>query len=373
MIIDSRSGSKLYPIMSGEKKGAAAAVCRAGMFAMSEFYRVAHAARMKKLSAAPALKLDVPVVSVGNITLGGTGKTPICRMLASGFAERGMNPGIATRGYGREGSGSIILSSRADALSWHSCGDEPILYLEDGRPVAVDIDRARGARSLIDRFSCGSIVLDDGFQFVTLARDADIAVIDACNPFGFGKLFPAGLLREPLTELKRATLFWMTRIDAAGAEKTAQTRDALSRMFPGTPIVESVYKISGAKRIGEGESPGIDSLRGTRALAVSGLGNPEQFERTVANVTGEAVIAYRFTDHHPYGDADLERVEDAAARAGADWIVTTEKDAVRLPGHFKPRRAWIKLLIDVDIASGSRHVEDILNLRRDTAGGAGAL
>jgi tetraacyldisaccharide 4'-kinase len=144
-------------------------------------------------------------------------------------------------------------------------------------------------------------------------------------------------------------------------------------MFPETPIVESVYKVSEAKSIGGGESPDIQSLRGARALAVSGLGNPEQFERTVEGVTGEAVIAYRFTDHHPYGDADLERVEDAAARAGADWIVTTEKDAVRLPGHFKPRRAWIKLLIDVDIVSGAGHVEDILNLRRDTAGGAGAL
>jgi tetraacyldisaccharide 4'-kinase len=373
MIIDSRSGSKLYPIMSGEKKGAAAAVCRAGMNAISEVYRVSYAARMKRLSKVPAVRLDVPLVSVGNITLGGTGKTPICRLLASGFAERGMNPGIVTRGYGREGSGSVVLSSRHDAMSWHSCGDEPILYLEDGRPVAIDIDRARGAASLIDRFSCGSIVLDDGFQYVTLSRDADIAVIDACNPFGFGKLFPAGLLREPLTELRRATLFWMTRIDAAGAEKSSQARDALSKMFPETPIVESVYKVSEAKSIGGGESPDIQSLRGARALAVSGLGNPEQFERTVEGVTGEAVIAYRFTDHHPYGDADLERVEDAAARAGADWIVTTEKDAVRLPGHFKPRRAWIKLLIDVDIVSGAGHVEDILNLRRDTAGGAGAL
>ncbi|HOX29058.1 MAG TPA: tetraacyldisaccharide 4'-kinase, partial [bacterium] len=197
-----------------------------------------------------------------------------------------------------------------------------------------------------------------------LARDSDIVVIDAVNPFGFGKLFPAGLLREPVENLARANMFWLTKIECVSAVERERIKAELTEKHKGVPIVESRYEPVGLKALyGGTEAPKPDELKGVKALCVSGVGNPESFEALVESLTGLERQSVRFTDHHPFGDGDLTAVEDVAIKNKMEIILTTEKDATRLPAHFKPRCRWASLLVKTQVVSGLEYIEPILNLR----------
>jgi len=365
MIIDRRRGRNLYPVVSGERDGPLGAACSLGLKGLSVLYRVAYERRMRMLERRRRDRIGVPVISVGNITLGGTGKTPICRYLAKELTSRGRRVGVATRGYGREGAGTVVIDSGFDRRSWHTCGDEPLLLAKDPAvtAVAIDADRARAARMLAERAGCDVVILDDGFQFVTLERDFDIAVIDAGNPFGFEKLFPAGLLREPVESLRRAGLFWLAKLESVSDDKRDEIIRRLNAEFPQTPVVESRYEPAALDSLIEtGVDVGIEHLRGMKVLCVSGVGNPESFERAVERLTGRERIAIRFTDHHPFGEGELSEVEDVALKCGAEYVITTEKDAVRLPGHFKPRCVWLVLRVNVVVTAGGGDLETMLSV-----------
>jgi tetraacyldisaccharide 4'-kinase len=365
MIEDKRRERALYQIVSGEHGGAAVSLARLGLAGAAAAYYLGWRMRTRRLERRQKDRLGVPAISVGNITLGGTGKTPVCRYLARELSARGRKVGIATRGYGREGAGTVILDGNFDPRSWHLSGDEPLLLAKDPAvaAVAIDANRTRAARALTTRIGCDIVILDDGFQFVTLERDFDIVVIDAGNPFGFERLFPAGLLREPLSGLGRADLFWIAKGESADEEKKAAIRERLGREFPGIPVVESCYEPAAFTDL---DSPGIripiEAMKGAKLLCMSGIGNPESFEKAIVRVTGGERLAFRFTDHHPFGEGELMRVEDVALKRGADFIVTTEKDAVRLPGHFKPKRRWLVFHADVAVTAGSEALEPIFAL-----------
>ncbi|MFA6451204.1 MAG: tetraacyldisaccharide 4'-kinase, partial [bacterium] len=247
MIHDMRRGAKLFSIVSGERSGAGAALTRLGLRGLSAIYYAAFRRRTGKLSRIEKTRVSAPVISVGNITLGGTGKTPICLYLATHYAARGLRVGIATRGYGREGGGTVILKEAGNARSWHVCGDEPMLFLNDPSvyAVAVDADRSRAAGVLAGPEGCDVVILDDGFQFITLERDVDIAVLDAGNPFGHDALFPAGLLREPVAALARADVIWIAKAETVSDDALAGIRERLTREFPGKPVIESRHEPSG--------------------------------------------------------------------------------------------------------------------------------
>lgn len=351
-MVDRRRGSSLYPVISGQRKDIAAMATRAALSGASALYAQAHNKRMRKYSKMEKTRPGVPVVSVGNITLGGTGKTPICRFLARKYEENNMKVGIATRGYGREGAGTGILRSGKEVLDWHNCGDESVLYVTGTKDVvvAVDPDRSKAAMVLEKEHGRDVILLDDGFQFVTLDRDVNIAVIDSKAPFGYGKLFPAGLLREPVSSLERANLFWLPKADLMDSGTKESVMKRLGKEFSGRPVVESVYQPARLRTLfADGSTQPVGALSGALALCVSGIGNPEAFETMVSRLSGIEPRSFRFTDHHPFGEKDLRDVEDEALRRSVDIIVTTEKDAIRIPGYFNPRCEWWSLEIGVSV------------------------
>ncbi len=281
--------------------------------------RVRHAAR--------------PVVSIGNIAAGGTGKTPFVRWLAGELLARGLHPAILTRGYRRSGRGLLVVSDGAGHLApAPAAGDEPALLARalPTVPVIADARRLRGAR-------CAEVVaphvavhiLDDGFAHVSLARDVDIVLLDATAPDGGGSLLPAGRLREPLASMARADLIVVTKAEQADPGAALE----LARRFaPGAPVYRARTEVLGIFD-GQGEPIEGSDIVPKTAVAVAGLARPEAFWATVASLGIEPTARLPFPDHASYGDFAVGRIARVAEETGATAILTTEKDAVKLEGR----------------------------------------
>ncbi len=312
--------------MSGERRGPGAAAVRCGLRALSVPYWLGSQARaaLYQCGVLRRRRLDVPVISVGNITTGGTGKTPLVVWLVRWLKERGIAVAILSRGYGATAPGG----SASDG----SASDETLLlrrYLPQV-PHLVGKDRyATGRRAVADH-GAQCIVLDDGFQHLALARDLNIAVVDALLPFGYGHLLPRGLLRGPLCGLRRADLIVLSRCDLTPRDALEAIRRRIEEACGPRPVVESVHRPVRFHRHGsEGDEP-LAWAAGRRLYAFSALGNPAAFPRTLARLGAEVVAHRTFRDHHWYTAADLDALARAAAAAGAEALVTTEKDAVKI-------------------------------------------
>lgn len=376
-IIDKRRESWLIEAVYG--RGSAGAITRAGLSALSLAYGAAQSRRTVALGQMARQKVDAKIISVGNITVGGTGKTPVCLYLAGLLSEKEVKTGVATRGYGRKGESPIILTrenySASAGRPYERTGDEPLLYMRGGiDAVAVDADRYRGARELAESHGCAAVLLDDGFQFITLERDWNIAVMDAVSPIGNGRLIPRGTLREPVSALGRANLFWLTRADRAARGEVEKTREFLKNSFAGVPIVESSHEFAGfyllrdenvTKTVTRDKTVSLDvpdEIKGKKVAALSAIGSPESFEQGVETLAGAQVLAYRFTDHHPFTTAELIAAESDARAEGCFSIVTTEKDEIRIPPDFTPVMPWYVLKIRIRVTAGSEHVQRIIDV-----------
>ena len=302
----------LSPLASlyGAGVGARLALYRAGLL------RVRRAAR--------------PVVSVGNVATGGTGKTPFVRWLAGELLARGERPAILTRGYRRRSRGLVVVSDGAGTLAPVSAaGDEPALL---GRalprvPVMAHANRWHAALRTLDIAPDVSLfLLDDGFSHVRLFRDADIALLDASAPDAGGALLPAGRLREPLSALARADLIVITRTDQASPAAAAALA---GRHAPGVPLFHAVTDVIGIRGPG-GESVRAPELRNVTLVAVAGLARPDAFTATLGFLGLAPAAFLPFRDHARYDGAEVSRIVRAAASSGATAVVTTEKDAVKL-------------------------------------------
>lgn len=351
-------------IVSGETQGVTGAVGRAAMSALSRAYALAYRRRMARLEAMPGQKLGVPVISVGNLVVGGTGKTPVCRWLAARLLEKGRRVGILTRGYGREGEQPRVMNA-ASPVDWSQTGDEPQLYMTLQGEIAIGIDknRERTGEILIRDYAADVLLLDDAYQYVTLHRDWNILVLDAANPNGFGRLFPAGLLREPMPAAARADLFWFHRADRVGENELRVWIDRF-RKIKDVPVVTSRYT-RGRLRSLAGESPAEDAALDGKVVCVSGIANPQSFEDSVAALCGAIEDVRRFSDHHPFTRAELESVDADALERRAS-VVTTEKDAVRIPPDFRPGAQWRVLEVDIEILSGAEFLADRISCIADT-------
>jgi tetraacyldisaccharide 4'-kinase len=276
--------------------------------------------------------LPCRVISVGNLTVGGTGKTPVVIALAAALRDRGRMVGVISRGYKRRSGTSILEISDGRTLRGHpeDSGDEPFLIAQrcSGVPVAVGADRPRVGRYLVDRFGLDSLVVDDGFQHLALRRDMDILVLDAGAPFGNGYLLPRGRLREPLSAMDRASAVLVTR--ASQAQWLDGLKATVRAVAPAVPIWITDFTPSAVVQVGGSAAVVPSALKGERVLAVSGIGNPESFRRLLTAAGAIVVDHCVFPDHHAYSVDDLQRVRSAAEQAGVDRIVTTEKDAVKL-------------------------------------------
>lgn len=273
------------------------------------------------------------VISVGNITLGGTGKTPAVIAIGHILLRKGFPPVVVSRGYGRADENKVLAVSDGNRILVDSQngGDEPVLIGSalHGVPVVVGKDRYKAAGFAFEQFGNRVIILDDGFQHVQLRRDLDIVLIDAVDPFGRGRLFPAGILREPLAALKRAHVVLITGSDRVedleplkkSIKARTQARIFTSRQAP----VDLIHAWNGEVR-------SLAALRNTQVLAVAGIARPASFLTMLrdlgANIKAEAL----FSDHYRFTRSDLADIFQRAADSNISMIVTTEKDATRLKG-----------------------------------------
>jgi tetraacyldisaccharide 4'-kinase len=294
----------------------------------------------------PSRRLPQPTISVGNITFGGTGKTPIVEFLARRFRFEGRSPAILSRGYGRKSRGLVVVSEGDGPLVGPDRGgDEPVELARrlPGVLVVVAERRSEAAR-VAARLGANLLLLDDGFQHLRVRRDVDLLLLDARDPFGGGELPPIGRLREPLSALGRADAFVFTRVDRA--EPPTAARRALQAARPEAPVFNARIRAAGA-RDEDGAPVPIATLRERRLLAVCGIAQPDGFAASLAelDLTPEDTLVFR--DHQRYASRDLERIRRAAEETGSSWIVTTEKDAVKLWGRVRLPVVAVRLSVEV--------------------------
>jgi tetraacyldisaccharide 4'-kinase len=273
-------------------------------------------------------RLPCPVISVGNITVGGTGKTPLVITLARGLMDRGIPVAILSRGYKGKGSSEPFVSDgRTVLLSPEESGDESFLMADalKGIPVLIGKDRFANGRLALQRFSVRGILLDDGYQHLQLHRDLNILLIDSQIGFGDRHLLPRGILREPLNQLYRAHLFLLTKV--AHPQGSQPLERMLKEIHRSSPIFHSHYEPLGLVGL-KGEWVDLPSLKGKRAIALSGIVNPEYFTFLLKKCGMEIVRQMIFPDHYLYSAKDLVSIEEKSREV--DWIVTTEKDMVKL-------------------------------------------
>ncbi|MFL5331131.1 MAG: tetraacyldisaccharide 4'-kinase [Gemmataceae bacterium] len=306
-------------LVSGKRRGVRATVMRAALGLGELPYAAAMAIRnaMYDRGWFHTSRAAVPVVSVGNLTTGGTGKTPCVEYLARFYRERGLQVAILSRGYGRD----------------QGPNDEA-LVLEENLPDVPHLqgpDRVALAATAVEELESELLILDDGFQHRRLARDLDVVLIDATNPWGHGHLLPRGLMREPKSSLKRAGAVLVSRCDQVLGDRLANLRRDISRYVKtDTPIVETEHQPNAWMREGDGQIA-LDDLRGRPALAFCGLGHPEAFRSTLAGL-GIVPSDFRtFADHHNYTRTDIDGLRNWADSLPADGVVlTTQKDAVKI-------------------------------------------
>jgi tetraacyldisaccharide 4'-kinase len=273
-------------------------------------------------------QLPRPVISVGNITVGGTGKTPLVMALSRGLMERSIPTAILSRGYrAKKGPGPLVSDGQKILLSPEEAGDEPFLMAQalNGIPIFIGKDRFKNGQMALDRFSVRGFLLDDGFQHLPLHRDLNIVLVDSHIGFGNSHLLPRGILREPLSHLKRADFFLLTK--AEDPEACQSLESTLREIHPSSPIFYSHYELAGLIHP-DGKFQPFHLFKGKKVLALSGIANPDYFSSLLRKSGMEVVGEMIFPDHHFYTAQDLTSILGKVKEA--DWIVTTEKDMVKL-------------------------------------------
>jgi tetraacyldisaccharide 4'-kinase len=306
----------------------------------------------------PAHTLPARVISVGNVTIGGSGKTPLVVLLAGRYSQKRIAAAVLSRGYGRKSSQIHVLPD--GGLSWRDVGDEPLMIsrILPDVPVVVSGDRVAGGRLAEEKFHPRVIILDDGMQHLRLARDVDIAVIDAVSAFGNRRLFPSGPLREDLSALGRADVFFLARVGQT-AQLDALT-DFLKKINPRAHHVHGIYRPRNLRDIVTGSERPPESLKDLAVFAVSGIGNPASLEGTLGQLGAGLVGRMHFPDHYPYRPRDMEEISARARGSGAQVIVTTEKDAVRIPQMAPGDIPICSLGIEIELISGQKKLWELL-------------
>ncbi len=284
-----------------------------------------------------AIDLGVKTISVGNITVGGTGKTPLVALVAKILAEKGEKVCILTRGYGRDNPKERVLVSDGERIlaDAREAGDEPFELANKliGQAVIVaDARRAEAGNWAREKFGITAFILDDGFQHLRLKRNLDLVLLDATNPFGNGNLLPAGILREPLQSLKRAQAVVITRANLV--EEVDQIKTQVSKINPNCKIFVSKNKFLGLVKLKEflfSNSPNHQlPITNHKFMAFCALGNPDNFFAQLRSEKFNIIHQQAFPDHHLYTNSEIKKVEKEAIKHGAEVLLTTAKDAVKL-------------------------------------------
>lgn len=337
----------LHELLSGRRRDVGARLLRSGLHLASWGYGAA--IRLRNLGYDCAwlrmAKADVPVISLGNITTGGTGKTPLAAWLANWLNEVGRTPGLLSRGY----------------RSLDGAANDEKLVLDRlcvGVPHVQQQDRVTAATRLVSEHSCDVLIVDDGFQHRRLHRDLDLVLVDALQPWGYGHLLPRGLLRESLSGLRRADIVLLTRADCVTVEQRGELRRDLQRWRGTDDCVEVAFVPQRLLGVDGRERP-VSDLAGCRPFSFCGIGNPRGFRQTLERL-GAACDLTTFPDHHHYSTDELGALSQATRDASADIVLTTLKDLVKIVPAAWSGSPLFAVDIGVEFLSGRELLESRL-------------
>src|SRR5690606_17880243 len=310
------------------------------------------------------------VVVVGNLTVGGTGKTPVVETFARALRDRGRKVAILSRGYKSkapplwkkawywlthtsEPPPRIVSDGQAVLLDSEVAGDEPFMLARNlpGVVVLVDKNRVKAGAYAIKKFGCDTLILDDGFQYLPLKGRLNLLLVDKTNPFGNGHLLPRGVLREPVKHLRRASYVFLTK---SNGERDRELEDLIHQHNPRAEIIECAHRPQYLRRHGPGdERLPLDDLQGRPLGTFTGIALPESFEKFVRDLGGKIEFNRRFLDHYRFGYEDFVTIFSEALEKRVEYIVTTEKDAVRIPDDLPCPVPIYYLRLEIDIIRGA--------------------
>jgi tetraacyldisaccharide 4'-kinase len=318
------------------------------------------------------------VVSIGNLTVGGTGKTPVVEVFARTLSSKGRRVAVLSRGYrsksqplwqklrdmllnpDKEIPPRVVSDGRHLLMNSAMAGDEPYMLASNlpNVSVVVDKDRVKAGRYAIRRLGADTLVLDDGFQYLHLKPRLNILLIDSTQPFHNHHLLPRGFLREPINNVRRADYVFLTK--STGGKHLRHLKRFIRSHNPRAEIIECTHKPKYLQDVYSGHREELDLLQGRRLAAISGIARPEGFEEFLAQLGGEVVYAERFMDHHRYRQQEIIDFVNASLAHNADVIVTTEKDAVRFPKLDRRDIPVLFLRVEIDILSGKETFNDCI-------------
>ncbi|HEX3856191.1 MAG TPA: tetraacyldisaccharide 4'-kinase [Verrucomicrobiae bacterium] len=319
--------------------------------------------------------LGVQVIAIGNLTVGGTGKTPVVEKFARELRDAGRNVAILSRGYrskpvpihiwlankillrGDQTPPRVVSDGKSLLLDSDSAGDEPYMLASNLRDVIVlvDKDRVKSGRYAIEKFGCDTLLLDDGFQYWHLrGRRHDVVLIDRQQPFGNEHLLPRGTLREPPSHLARAHTIFITKSDG----NTAELRERIAKLNPSAPIIECIHRPLYFEDVFTGDRKGLELLAGKKVASLSGIAQPESFEQSLVRLGSELVYSKRFADHHRFTQQEILNAINRAKKRQAEIIVTTQKDAVRFPKIDRRDLPFYFMRVEIQIVSGANDFQD---------------
>ena len=316
--------------------------------------------------------LGIQVISIGNVTAGGTGKTPVTEIFARTLAAEGRKVAILSRGYRRKEAPwwqrvftQVILKPLVVSDGKHVLldsavgGDEPYMLASNlpGVAVVVDRDRVKAGRYAIKRLGCDTLILDDGFQYQKLKHSIEVVLVDSTNPFGNGRMLPRGILREPARHLKRADIIFLTKCRG----DSSQVIEEIRQYNRTAEIVECNHAPRVLKDVWSREEFPLEWLRGKTLCTLSGIASPKGFENSLRHLGSKVVWCERYADHHRYAPSEILYALNRTADMGADALVTTEKDAVRFPRFETSPVRCLYLRISIEILRGRENFTQIIN------------
>jgi tetraacyldisaccharide 4'-kinase len=367
----------LLEVILEERPGTRATLTRAFLYGCSNIFRVAIKVRrfLYKYRILRDSTLGVQVIAIGNLTVGGTGKTPVVEKFARELRDQGRNVAILSRGYRSKARPfhqwlwdkiffrddttppRVVSDGKSLLLDSEMAGDEPYMLASNLKDVVVlvDKDRVKSGRYAIEKFGCDTLLLDDGFQYWKLrGRRQDIVLIDRQQPFGNERLLPRGTLREPPSHLARANTIFITKSDG----NTEALRLRIAQFNPTAGVIECIHHPLYLEDVFTGQRMDISALSGRRVASLSGIAQPESFEQSLVKLGAELVYSKRFADHHRFTQQEILNAINRSKKRQAEMIVTTQKDAVRFPKIDRRDLPIYFMRVEIKILSGADDFQD---------------